>query len=297
MYTDEYEERGFPIRSFLIKFIIIVIIILLLIWLLPKFIKPKNDKKIVNNKAQEEEVYQNNIESMQNAAFKYYNANNLPKENGKYKQVTLKELIEEDYTKSLKNSDGKNINTTKSYIKITKVDENEYVLKINIKDTDVEDYVLLNVGHFDYCDDYLCEKQEEQTETKEEKAQKEDKKTKEEKIVDTKVKASEEEVETENRQPIIVDETYKYIKTIPAKLSAWSDWSNWEEIACTIASNSTCSNNNTKCLAEIKTIESNGTCYESYRTRKVLTSSYTITRYSTKDNQELLNDGWVYIGK
>ena len=294
MYTEEYEERGFPIRSFLFKFIIIIIIILLLIWLLPKFIKPKNDKKVVinDNKPKEEEVYQKNMDSMQNAAFKYYNEKNLPKENGKYKQVTLQELIDEDYTKPLKDRNGKKINATKSYIKITKVDENEYILKINIKDTDIEDYVLLNVGHFDYCKDYICEKKEE---TEEEK------KAKEEEIENTKVKATEEEANSSNNQtttePVILDETYKYTKTIPAKLSEWSSWSNWEEIICTTASNSTCSSNNTKCLAEIKAIEKNGTCYESYRTRKILVSSYTITRYSTKNNQELLNDGWTYIGK
>ena len=126
MYTDEYEERGYPIRSFIIKFIIIVIIILLLIWLLPKFIKPKNTNKPVvtkESKVKEEEVYQNNTDSMQKAAFKYYDKDNLPKENGKYKQVTLQELIDEDYIEPLKDQNGKKINTSKSYLKLTKVDE------------------------------------------------------------------------------------------------------------------------------------------------------------------------------
>ena len=295
MYTDEYEERGYPIRSFIIKFIIIVIIVLLLIWLLPKFIKPKNTNKPVanENKVKEEEVYQNNTESMQKAAFKYYNEDNLPKENGKYKQVTLQELIDEEYIEPLKDQNGKKINTNKSYIKVTKVDENEYILKINIKDTEIEDYVLLTVGHYDYCDDYICEKKEE---TEEEKQ------VKEEELQDTKVKASEEETNNtnnnqENKQTVVLDETYKYTKTIPAKLSDWSSWSSWKEVKCNTNTNTTCESNNYKCLKEIKTTTKNGTCYESIRTRKVLVSSYTITRYSTENNQELLNDGWVYIGK
>lgn len=296
MYTDEYEERGYPIRSFIIKFIIIVIIILLLIWLLPKFIKPKNTNKPVvtkESKVKEEEVYQNNTDSMQKAAFKYYDKDNLPKENGKYKQVTLQELIDEDYIEPLKDQNGKKINTSKSYLKLTKVDENEYILKINIKDSEVENYVLLNVGHFDYCEDYICEKKEE---TEEEK------KAKEEELEDTKVKASEDESNStnnnqENKQTVVLDETYKYTKTIPAKLSDWSSWSSWKEVKCNTNMNTTCESNNYKCLSEIKTTTKNGVCYESIRTRKVLVSSYTITRYSTANNQELLNDGWIYIGK
>ena len=41
MYTDEYENRGFPFRNFLLKLILIIIFVFLLVWLLPKFIKPQ----------------------------------------------------------------------------------------------------------------------------------------------------------------------------------------------------------------------------------------------------------------
>ena len=40
MYTEEYESKGFPIRSFAIKLILVVIFVFLLIWLLPKFTSP-----------------------------------------------------------------------------------------------------------------------------------------------------------------------------------------------------------------------------------------------------------------
>ena len=40
MYTDEYENRGFPFRNFLLKLILIIIFVFLLVWLLPKFIAP-----------------------------------------------------------------------------------------------------------------------------------------------------------------------------------------------------------------------------------------------------------------
>ena len=40
MYTEDYENRGFPFRDFLLKLILIIIFVFLLVWLLPKFIKP-----------------------------------------------------------------------------------------------------------------------------------------------------------------------------------------------------------------------------------------------------------------
>ena len=40
MYNEEYENRGFPFRDFLLKLILIIIFVFLLCWLLPKFIAP-----------------------------------------------------------------------------------------------------------------------------------------------------------------------------------------------------------------------------------------------------------------
>ena len=45
MYKEEYENRGFPFRDFLLKLILIIIFVFLLIWLLPKFISPAIDTK------------------------------------------------------------------------------------------------------------------------------------------------------------------------------------------------------------------------------------------------------------
>ena len=49
MYTDEYENRGFPFRNFLLKLILIIIFVFLLVWLLPKFIAPAVNKDIKNS--------------------------------------------------------------------------------------------------------------------------------------------------------------------------------------------------------------------------------------------------------
>ena len=49
MYTEEYENRGFPFRNFLLKLILIIIFVFLLVWLLPKFIAPAVNKDLKNN--------------------------------------------------------------------------------------------------------------------------------------------------------------------------------------------------------------------------------------------------------
>ena len=50
MYTEDYENRGFPFRDFLLKLILIIIFVFLLVWLLPKFIKPTTveNKETIN---------------------------------------------------------------------------------------------------------------------------------------------------------------------------------------------------------------------------------------------------------
>lgn len=290
MYTEEYEERGFPIRSFLIKFLIIVIIVLLLIWLLPKFVKPKNEKekKPVSYTADSEEVYQENINKMQDAAFEYYDEDTLPGEDGKYDKITLKELIDKGYIGELTDHNNKKLDAEDSYIKVTKVEDNKYIMKINLKDSEKEDYVLVNVGHFGYCEKYICKEIEADKDNEEDNSE------------DTNIKSSvydDKPIDTGVEEPVIVDESYKYTKTIPAKMSDWSNWSNWQETDCSDLHEVTCDNNNGNCLTEVRIKNSNGICYKSYRNRKVLVSSYTITRWSTKYNQELINNGWTYIGK
>ena len=37
--------------------------------------------------------------------------------------------------------------------------EDEYILKVNIKDSEKEDYILVHLGCYNYCEDYICEKQ------------------------------------------------------------------------------------------------------------------------------------------
>ena len=173
MYTEEYEKRGYPIRSFLIKLLLVVIFVLLLVWLLSKFVLPKlNSSNTTNNAsckgsttcevlgldALTSQIFANNLEKMRDAAITYYTAERLPATIGESKQMTLGEMIEKKLVVPLIDKNNKAVDVDKSYVKITKMND-EYLLKVNIKDSEKEDYILVHLGCYAYCESYICQKQ------------------------------------------------------------------------------------------------------------------------------------------
>ena len=190
MYTEEYERRGFPFRDFLLKLILVIIFVFLLIWLLPKFIRPtvttnatSNSKAAATEKSSSKssssstkcesnsgkcdisgldaltsQIFAENINRMKEAAISYYTDERLPKNSGDSEKMTLSDMISKKIIIALVDKNNKAVDGEKSYVKITKLDE-EYILKINIKDSEKEDYMLVHLGCYTYCDSYVCQKQ------------------------------------------------------------------------------------------------------------------------------------------
>lgn len=175
MYTEEYERRGFPFRDFLLKLILVIIFVFLLVWLLPKFIRPTINNYTSNNtKASTSEssgsynlsgldaltsqIFAQNIDRMKEAAISYYTDERLPQNVGDSETMTLSDMIGKKIIVALIDKNNKACDVEKSYVKITKVDE-EYILKINLKDSEKEDYILVHLGCYTYCDSYICQKQ------------------------------------------------------------------------------------------------------------------------------------------
>ena len=168
MYTEEYERRGFPLLGFILKLILIIGIIFLLIWLLLKFFVPSIDKKENNNKSVSEsndvinvsnmtsQIFVDNINKMRDAAISYYTEEKLPNEVGKSETMTLNEMINKKMVMSLIDKNNKTSDVEKSYVKITKL-EDEYLLKVNLKDSEKEDYILVHLGCYDYCGLDICQ--------------------------------------------------------------------------------------------------------------------------------------------
>jgi hypothetical protein len=78
--------------------------------------------------------------------------------------MTLSEMIGLKIITPLVDKNNKPVDVEKSYVKITKA-EDEYILKVNIKDSEKEDYILVHLGCYSYCDSYVCEKKPAETGT------------------------------------------------------------------------------------------------------------------------------------
>ena len=121
-----YEERKFKIdfnrKSLLIKLGILMLIVFIICFLI---FRPKKDNSFIS--------LANNITSVKNGAIEYFKDNMTLKKIGDYKKVQLEELIENEYIDSQEDKNGNSCLDKESYIYLTKVRDNEFVLKINLK--------------------------------------------------------------------------------------------------------------------------------------------------------------------
>lgn len=169
MSTNDNERKGFPIGNFIVKLVLIIIFVFLLCLLLPKFMVPKITKSMNGKgcatcectgvKALTSKIFESNLEKMKEAATSYYTTERLPKNVGDSKKLTLSDMIGLKIITPLIDKNNKAVDVEKSYVKITKTNE-EYILKVNIKDSEKEDYILVHIGCYDYCGSGICQKQE-----------------------------------------------------------------------------------------------------------------------------------------
>ena len=245
MYTEDYENRGFPFRDFLLKLILIIIFVFLLVWLLPKFIKPAT---IENKKTQTEitaissQIFNNNLNKMKEAAISYYTDERLPQEVGEYKEMTLREMIGKKIITPLVDKNNKAVDVEKSYVKITKADD-EYILKVNIKDSEKEDYILVHLGCYTYCDSYICEKKPSSNDPI-----KGAKPSPSNPSNPSKPSDKDEEDKDDDKPTPQVTYVYEYSKTT---LSPWTKWGKWEKTSCS-TKEVNCNDSDPNCLSKLQ---------------------------------------------
>lgn len=310
MYTEDYENRGFPFRDFLLKLILIIIFVFLLVWLLPKFIAPAVVKNLdtettIDSKqldALGEQIFLDNLDAMKEAAITYYTDERLPKEIGESHKMTLSDMIGKKLIIALIDKNNKACDVEKSYVQITKSDE-EYILKVNLKDSEKEDYILVHIGCYTYCDSYVCEKKDTDIIIKGEKPTNKPTdpskptnkptdpgKPEEPKPTD---KPEEPEPSPTPTPPADPKYIYEYERTTGMEFSAWTGWSSWQGTSCqTQAIN--CSDSDPKCLLKQQLYsrkEKIGTYQKKYTTTYddvVQTGSYT-QKACSKYNYVIIN--------
>jgi hypothetical protein len=355
MYTEEYEHKGFPFRDFLLRLILIVIFVFLLIWLLPKFI---NSSKVESNNSNESnnitntssstsktsiasalspltsQIFADNIDKMKEAAISYYTDSRLPKNVSDSETMTLSDMIGKKIIVALVDKNGKACDLEKSYVKITKLDD-EYLLKINLKGSDKEDYILVHLGCYTYCKSAVCEKEYSNVSVKASKSTS---------VVAIKASTAvyhnsdttggsstpTSSVTNNPSTPVtptpVANYLYEYSKTTGAEFSAWTKWSNWSKSSCSIQSYN-CTDSDPTCLRKVQTYsrkEKIGTYQKEYLTTRqelvqtgsyqekscsnynytiinhttyatTTTITYTTTRYITTCNHTSCGS-WVYSG-
>jgi len=311
MYEEEYEyeERGFPIRDFLLKLIIIVILVFLLVWLLPKFITPTvKNSNCVNNKncsiklQKSNKEFDKNLNNIKDAAISYYNKNNLPKNNNESNTMTVETMIK----KNLINKLPKEYNLKKSYVNIKKVDD-KYILKTYLVSKNKKDYKIINLGVYNYCKTYICEK--DSTKSNEEVVITPNKKTTNEEISNTASKSLDQKNNdnnqpdnketintptTDNKNTINPNKVYKYEykKEVNSKLSNWTAWSEWTKTSCD-TKEINCSDQDSNCLKKLQRYnhkEQIGT-YD----KKYVVSRQEIRQVGTKTKEACSNYNYVII--
>ena len=157
-----YEERRekFSFRSFFLTILLVLLFVFLMLWLFPtrwdlKELQSTYDLERIS--VLYDEIFANNIARMKEAAIGYFTNERMPQKVGESKKLTLREMYDLHLVLKMKDKDGNACDVEKSYVKMTKYDE-EYQLKVNLSCGDQEDYIIVYLGCYDYCNGGICEK-------------------------------------------------------------------------------------------------------------------------------------------
>ena len=160
MYTDERPVRGNLLKEFVLKLILIIIFVLLLIWLVPW---PNMDAYLDALNPLKDQIFNANLQTMKEAGITYFTSERLPENIGDKKTLTLQQMLDLKLLIPFTDRNGKSCDVTASYITLEK-QETEYLMKVNLKCGDEEDYILVHLGCYSYCTKDICEAKPQSTE-------------------------------------------------------------------------------------------------------------------------------------
>lgn len=209
-----YEENrtGFILKDILLQVFLVIIFVFILVWLFPT--KSYVDKKIDSSLDPiYQEFFNEHLESMKEAAQSYFTTSRLPKKVGDKVTITLGDMLDKKLITSFVDSNQKQCSLTGSYVEVTKMD-GEYTMKVNLSCSDKSDYILVNMGCYNYCDSALCEKQQ---------------------STSTSTSTNTNNNNTNNNSTQTTNKTYQYeYKLVTAgSYTDWSSWSKWSETKVT----------------------------------------------------------------
>lgn len=155
-----YEEKNSKFNHgniiiLILKLILVAIFIFILCWL---FLK-NNKQGVVSENNRE---FIDNINYMKESAKDYFSKNNLPQKNGEKVKLTLEDMIDQKLILDFTNN-GKSCSLKDSYVQVTKTEDNDYALKVNLKCGKTEDFIVTSMA----SKEVICQDCNEKDETNE----------------------------------------------------------------------------------------------------------------------------------
>lgn len=195
-----YEERKdkFTLKDVIIQILFIGVFIFLLMWLFPMKSSVKKSFAPIYD-----QIFNNNVDAMKESAITYFTTPRLPQKVGEEVKMTLSDMLEKNIILPFVDSKGNQCDLLESYVSMTKMND-EYILKVNLKCGEQEDYLLVHLGCYDYCDGDVCEKEPEKEP---------------EKKPETPVKPVNPTPQKQYK--------YEYVKVIDGKWGEYSAWTDW----------------------------------------------------------------------
>ena len=161
MYND---NTNFSIKNVIVQFLFIALFIFILIWLFPLKSDLKNANEICkndtcSNSVLYDSIFNTNVLMMKDSAKDYFTTERLPKNVGDKTRLTLGKMLDLKIILPFVDKNGDTCSLEESYVEVTKY-ETEYIMKVNLKCGEQENYLLVYMGCYDYCSTTICEKNE-----------------------------------------------------------------------------------------------------------------------------------------
>ncbi len=156
-------EDGFVLTDIILQILFFVLFIFALIWLFPTkgFINNMEKQEVSGNSADYQvlsnRIFNENLLDMKVAAESYYTTPRLPRNTGDKVSMTLKEMIDKKLVLSIQDKNGSSCDINNSYLEIAKRAD-EYELKVVLSCSGKEDYLIVHLGCYQYCENDICEK-------------------------------------------------------------------------------------------------------------------------------------------
>ena len=157
-------------RDLVLVFLFIALFLSILVWLFPtkEFLKDLdfggNNSQVEENQGNDNNqflglnsmLYNQNLTQMKEAAILYFTTPRLPQNIGDTKKLTLGEMLDMHLVTNIVDMSGNTCDRDASYVLLTKV-EDEYTLKVNLKCGDTEEYIIVYIGCYSYCEGPVCQ--------------------------------------------------------------------------------------------------------------------------------------------